>query len=355
MKKHSAWKLILLALLPLAAVQMLRAQSPPVFIVRGETQDSSGQKVACVHVCAMPENPVSGEFFPCAFTTSNGKFLIGVDKPGKYRLIADRTEEGYMSQYLPFYKQPAVPVPEIVLDGASANPYVQINLGPKAGVLTGNVIDVTTGRAVEDAAIVLCHAADPSVCFQTSAKNVEGKFSVHAGHVPFTLRIKADGFEDWVGLNGTDVEAISVAPGTTIELPVYLKRRKEMASHAISEDEKLVGVNLPAPALLLPADNVLLGHYPRKTRLEWKAVEGAASYAVEVDYCMGWRPGCPDCPNPQPLNMTMKNNPPTSGIVGTSYEFDFVGAQPGRWRVWAVDHEGRAGFKSAWRKFRYTQ
>ena len=31
----------------------------------------------------------------------------------------------------------------------------------------------------------------------------------------------------------------------------------------------------------------------------------------------------------------------------------FVGAQPGRWRVWAVDKEGREGFKSPWRLFVY--
>jgi len=39
-----------------------------------------------------------------------------------------------------------------------------------------------------------------------------------------------------------------------------------------------------------------------------------------------------------------------SGIVGTTYEFMFIGAQPGRWRV-AMDREGREGFKSPWRVF----
>jgi len=36
-------------------------------------------------------------------------------------------------------------------------------------------------------------------------------------------------------------------------------------------------------------------------------------------------------------------------------EFSFVGAQPGRWRVWAVDKEGREGFKSPWRRYVYNQ
>ena len=57
--------------------------------------------------------------------------------------------------------------------------------------------------------------------------------------------------------------------------------------------------------------------------------------------------------NPQPFRMT--NNPPTSGIVNTTYDFQFVGAQSGRWRVWALDKEGREGFKSAWRVFVYLR
>ena len=40
--------------------------------------------------------------------------------------------------------------------------------------------------------------------------------------------------------------------------------------------------------------------------------------------------------------------------LGTnSYTFDFVGAQPGRWRVWAVDVNGQKGPKSDWWGFSY--
>jgi len=41
--------------------------------------------------------------------------------------------------------------------------------------------------------------------------------------------------------------------------------------------------------------------------------------------------------------------------MNTSYEFRFIGAQPGRWRVWGVDKEDREGFKSAWRNFVYLR
>jgi hypothetical protein len=138
-----------------------------------------------------------------------------------------------------------------------------------------------------------------------------------------------------------------------MELNVYLKRRKETADAALNEAEKQVGVNLPAPVQQAPEHKAKFNHYPRKTILEWKAVEGAISYTVEVDYCQGFGSRKLDCVNPQPL--TMKGSPQTTGIKNTSYEFSFIGAQPGRWRVWAVDKEGREGFKSSWRSFFYLK
>ncbi|HUQ32570.1 MAG TPA: carboxypeptidase-like regulatory domain-containing protein [Pyrinomonadaceae bacterium] len=347
------WSLFVLA--HLAALHTTQAQSPPLFTIRGEAHDYSGQKVGGVRVCAMPENPVSGKFFPCVFTEADGKFLLRSEEAGKYKLIYDKSEADYMSPNLPFWRHPAIPIQEVVLDSGNANPYVSINIGPKSGVITGKSVDAATGLPVENVTVAMCHAANPSVCFQTSAKDKEGNFRVRAPHVPFTLKLSADGFDDWVGLGGTDrpEAAVSVDSGTTVELPVYFKRRGDAATRAINETEKQPGVNLPAPVQLSPADNSVFDVFPRKTRLKWKAVKGAASYAVEIDYCKGRRPDNPECVNPQPL--AILDNPPTTGILTTDYEFNFVGAQPGRWRVWAIDGEGREGFKSSWRRFRYLQ
>src|ERR1017187_4639219 len=50
----------------------------------------------------------------------------------------------------------------------------------------------------------------------------------------------------------------------------------------------------------------------------------------------------------------------SEGIPGTAYEttatettFDFVGAKPGRWRVWPVNGNGQRSNPSDWRTFRY--
>ena len=112
-------------------------------------------------------------------------------------------------------------------------------------------------------------------------------------------------------------------------------------------------MHLPAPVQLSPAEGAVFDHYPRVTKLSWSPVEGAVSYAVEVDSCAGGVKDKQACLNPQPLRI--KSNAPTSGIVNTAYEFTFGGMQTGRWRVRAVDKEGREGFKSSWRQFIYLR
>ncbi|NYT02808.1 MAG: hypothetical protein GKC10_08665 [Methanosarcinales archaeon] len=105
---------------------------------------------------------------------------------------------------------------------------------------------------------------------------------------------------------------------------------------------------LPAPVQKSPASESVFSIYPRTTTLRWAPVNGAASYTVEVDcfHCCQSGAWCTD------MGETWKVVP---GIADTTYTFDFVGAQPGRWRVWAVDSSGNEGFKSGWWNFRYTR
>jgi hypothetical protein len=108
---------------------------------------------------------------------------------------------------------------------------------------------------------------------------------------------------------------------------------------------KLAG--LAAPKQVSPANNAVFNNFPRTTKVTWKTVSGARSYSVELDCsgCCG-RGWCTD------LGKTyiVKEN-----IKGTSHTFSWVGAQKGRWRVWAVDKNGKPGAKSAWRVFDYTR
>jgi beta-lactam-binding protein with PASTA domain len=104
---------------------------------------------------------------------------------------------------------------------------------------------------------------------------------------------------------------------------------------------------LGAPVQTSPADGAVFSNFPRTTTVQWQAVSGAASYTMEWAFLS---PG-QTC---AAADTTGGRSGPIPNIAGTSHTFTFVGAQPGCWRVWAVDADGKEGAKSPWRGFRYT-
>jgi hypothetical protein len=346
---------LILSSVIVAVLTLLAAQ--PTYTIDGHVQDNTGKPACGVRVCALAEDFDPGKPnvpIPCAWSDPQGKFAIVVTKASKYKLVYDDSANGRYSTYQMFFRQPSTPLPEVLLGDDNVNASITISMLPKNGLLVGKSVDTKTGLPIENVEFVMCHAANPDVCWRINAKNSGGNFTVPAPHVPFTLRIKATGFDDWIGPNGEPKETpITVAPETKAELSVFLNRTEASTGKAISETEKVAGVNLAAPVQLSPANETVFDHYPRQTNLKWSPVEGAASYNIEVDYCEGRKRQNPVCVNPQPLRMT--NNPATSGIASNTYDFFFVGAQRGRWRVWALDKDGREGFKSPWRTFVYLR
>jgi thiol-disulfide isomerase/thioredoxin len=98
--------------------------------------------------------------------------------------------------------------------------------------------------------------------------------------------------------------------------------------------------SLAAPRLISPEQGKVFDHFPRQTTLVWGEVPGAASYRIEWDYQGGG---------------SWTEHPAVLASKEPTISFSFVGAQPGRWRVWAVDAGGREGAKSEWREFEYTR
>jgi hypothetical protein len=110
------------------------------------------------------------------------------------------------------------------------------------------------------------------------------------------------------------------------------------------------GGELPALQQLSPDNGAVFSHPPHhscKMTLEWSAVPSAQSYTVEIDcfHCCKPNEWCTD------VGQTWKV---VRNIKRTSLTFNFLGAQPGRWRVWAVGEGGREGTKSEWREFQCT-
>lgn len=354
--KHAVLSLLVLVLAHAALPPAHLAQTQSSYVVSGLMQDVGGQYARGVRVCARLEGQAQNRVVDCAVSDAEGRFTLKLREAGRYWLFTDNTAEGYVPLSNPFYMHASASVPVVTLDDENASRQVTITVGPKAGRLVFTISDASVNLPVENATVRMCKANAPRICINPSAKDAEGKFRLLAPLVPFTLKITADGYDDWHGPSGGDAPGtpLDIGPGQKLEFSVFLKRRADASGRAFYESEKHVGIHLPAPVQVSPQADAVFDHYPRKTKLEWEPVEGAISYSVEVDFCRGQKlKGDLTCVEPQPH--VLKNNPPTKGLTVTTHEFDFVGAQPGRWRVWAVDKEGREGFKSPWRRFVYTK
>ena len=107
----------------------------------------------------------------------------------------------------------------------------------------------------------------------------------------------------------------------------------------------------PVSTLAAPVQTSRCGqtynHFPRKTNVSWKPVRGAVKYIVEVDcfHCCKSGKWCTD------VGKSWKKET----VKGTRYSFNYVGAQAGRWRVRAVDRNGKPGKVSRWCNFKYTK
>jgi hypothetical protein len=102
------------------------------------------------------------------------------------------------------------------------------------------------------------------------------------------------------------------------------------------------GLLLSVPRPLSPADRTSFAHFPRAVTLAWEAVPSARGYKVEIEFGSGDRP-------------QWSTFGSITNVNATTYTFDFIGAQPGRWRVWAVDAKGHDGPKSDWWVFFFTR
>ena len=113
----------------------------------------------------------------------------------------------------------------------------------------------------------------------------------------------------------------------------WLKSTSEVASP----------ISVPRP--LSPTDRTSFNQFPRTVTLAWEAVTSAKGYKVEIEFDTSDGRASP----------RWSTFGSITNVNATTYTFDFIGAQPGRWRVWAVDAKGQDGPKSDWWVFFFTQ
>jgi hypothetical protein len=124
---------------------------------------------------------------------------------------------------------------------------------------------------------------------------------------------------------------------------VYNIRSSSLADSPVLRSVALEG-QLQTPQLVSPANGVGFDIYPRRTTLVWQPVANADYYTVDVQY-----------------NDPVHNDWGawlTRQVRESTLTFDFVGAQPGRWRVTAASNypgAWQSSPPSEWWYFSYSK
>ncbi len=137
------------------------------------------------------------------------------------------------------------------------------------------------------------------------------------------------------------LELETVSAGRSTPIPV---KTASPFTYTMIDPRSPQDLKLGPPIPVAPADQAEFNTYPRTTQCSWQAVPGATSYLLQWDYFDdGWH-----------AEKTKMGEFGTM-VTGTELSFDFVGAQPGRWRVWPFNAKGERGVPSEWRVFRYSR
>ena len=235
---------------------------------------------------------------------------------------------------------------EVKINGKGVRPSGSLKVTPRQSIRYILTAANKEGGRVSQALAIRVDVPDPQiVSFGGKSPITAGGSSLLTWRTVNTERVEISGIGS-VSASGTR----QVKPSQTTTYTLVAKNEKgrqvtkkitvKVNRMMVMTEAKILTVNfLPAPAQVSPAHGSVYNHYPRKTTLRWKSVAGAKYYTAEIEYKSGtkWAP--------------LKKQ---SGLK-YDYTFNFVGAQPGRWRVWAVDSAGKSGRASGWREFRYTK
>ena len=331
---------ILLLLLFMSVAAFSQATDEGPCSIRGRVIDNRGDPVvgASIHAAYLGFR-WAGRLD--ATSGADGNFVLAVPKPETYVLTFSKPRSNLISTYSRFHYVGDEFRPEVVVDDKKPPPQVVLRFPQEPGTLKIEITDAASGRPVKTAQIRLCRSEAQKYCY-TALANMS---TLPAISESFSVEVNGNGYDDWYA------RVPGVPSGSEKELKIALIHSTPTAN----ERDRL-----PAPAPITPLDGTDFGAGPpdaiklaRYTKLEWAAVPGAASYSVEVEFCDGIKSREEGCKNPHSLQFP--NWPPASGIDRTSYEFNFIGSQPGRWRVWATDADGRPGLRSPWNTFFYHQ
>jgi Carboxypeptidase regulatory-like domain len=191
--------------------------------IRGVVVDSSGVPIPGAKVNA---SPLGGwkivRFVQFAETDEQGRFVIERLQLGKYAVFGMKEAAQYPNMSSSFYSNNVFP--SAVLTASAPVAEVRVQLGPKAGILTGHITSAENGFPLNDAGLKLTRAAVPDEWLSTS---VRPEYSVLVpSNTDVLLEVSAPGFETW-----SLPHPLRLSPGAEFRLDISLQRSHDPNLH----------------------------------------------------------------------------------------------------------------------------
>jgi hypothetical protein len=154
-------------------------------------------------------------------TDSIGQFLATNLPWGVYVVMAGKESEGYPDMKLAFYSNLAVPTVTLSPEFPSAN--VNVQLGPKAGILeVTSLVSALNGKKIEDASITLRRVQNPDFFITTSTAT--GAQILVPSMTDIAIEVSAPGYRTWPTQNlAKSSTQIHLKPEEVYKLQVRLE------------------------------------------------------------------------------------------------------------------------------------
>jgi hypothetical protein len=188
-------------------------------VIQGVVLGEGGQPVVAAKVHAELKGVPMAKAILYVKTDESVFFLIDRLEFGDYYVGAVKEEEGYGSTDSGFFNDLPLIAAEVSAQHRIAE--VVVNLGPKAGILTGTISDASTGKPIP-AGFWLVQVKNRNKWRGTSAAPT---FRVLIPSLKeMEVKVSAPGYEDWLYPDPTTPEQVlRMIPGSEIHLDIHLK------------------------------------------------------------------------------------------------------------------------------------
>jgi hypothetical protein len=196
--------------------------------ISGRVLDADGLPVENVIVKA-DNSARPTRLVPQGETNRTGEFAIAGLPSGQYELSTHKEEDGYPRTEFNLYDVGS-PNPQVTVYPQQTAQGITLRLGPKAALLTGQVIDAVTKQPLKHADITVRRVDLPSRFLRTGLSlPVElGEFKLLVPSVALTVEVKEPGYEDWHyrSDDGQKTNSLLLESNTTKRILIALKRSK---------------------------------------------------------------------------------------------------------------------------------